>query len=519
MKRMTGIFIILAWLWLPLQVIAAEAPKTGGKLVFGIAKDITALNPFLRMQSTDEMVRAVAFEGLLDTDAKGNIVPSLAELWTISPDGLDYIFKLRKGVKFHDGQEMTAEDAKWSAEYPMNPEHGATGLNYMKHVKSVTAVDRYTVKLTLKQPMAPFLAYIATIRAFTVVPKGSVPAAKETVGAFPPATGPFKFKEYKAGREIVFVRNDNYWQKGLPHLDEIVFRPTPDATASFAALRAGDLDMIERTPYAFIRKVEQGEVRGLKATGAGGAGFRRLIFNVIQPPFDNLKLRQAVAYAIDKKEYIKGAFWGYGGPTDQRVPMDSPWFIKMPQRERDPAKVKSLLKEAGVGSDLEVELLGRQGAEEEYQILERQLSSAGFKVKLTILEFGAYRNRQRSGDFQMILYGGDLPIDPHDTYPVDYGCGGLEEAKAKRRTLNVSGYCNPEVDKILAEAGKITDQKKRYEIYAKALALIYNDLPEIPLAFVPRFYTYHEKVQGFVTDADGRINASTFGLLRVRIAK
>ena len=514
MKKCLSVFFFL-FLLLPFEVRGADSPKTGGKLVFGLEKDITSLNPFIRTQSTDEMVRNLFYEALLDTDASGNIIPSLAESWTVSKDGLDYTFKLRSGVQFHNGQEMTAEDVKWCVEYSMNPQNGATGLNYMKQVKSVTALDRYTVRFTLKAPIAPFLAYIASIRAFVVAPKDSVPHGAETVPSFPPGTGPFQFKDYKASREVVFTRFKNYRQKGLPYLDEVVFKPVEDPTVRFASLRAGDLDMIERTPYAFVRKVDAGETRGMKATAASGAGFRRIIFNVLEPPFNNPKLRMAAAYAIDKQQYLQGAFWGYGTMTDQRVPLGNPWFIKMPQRERDVARVKSLLKEAGVGSDFEPELLGRKGAEEEYQVLERQLSSAGLKVKLTILEFGAYRKRQRTGEFQMILYGGDLPIDPHDTYPIDYGCGGLEEAKAKRRTLNVSGYCNPEVDKILVEAGKITDQKKRYEIYAKALPLIYNDFPEIPLAFVPRFYTYHEKVKGFVTDGDGRINATSFGLSRV----
>jgi ABC-type transport system substrate-binding protein len=515
---MLGI-LILAWLWLPLQLMAAEPPKTGGKLVFGLEKDITSLNPFVRTQSTDEMVRNLFYEALLDTDPNGNIIPSLAESWNVSKDGLDYTFKLRSGVKFHNGQEMTAEDVKWSAEYSMNPKNGATGLNYLKHVKSVAALDRYTVRFTLKAPIAPFLAYLASIKAFSVAPKESVPQGVETVPSFPPGTGPFQFKEYKPGREVVFTRFKDYRQKGLPYLDEVVLRPVEEPTVRFASLRAGDLDMIERTPYAFVRKVDAAEVRGIKATAASGAGFRRIIFNVLEPPFNNPNLRLAVAYAIDKKQYLQGAFWGYGTPTDQRVPMGNSWFVKMPQRERDAAKVKALLKEAGVVGDFEPELLGRKGAEEEHQVLERQLADAGIKVKVTVLEFGAYRQRQRSGDFQMILYGGDLPIDPHDTYPVDYGCLGLEEAKAKKRTLNVSGYCNKEAEKIMEEAGKITDQKRRYEIYAKALPLIFGDAPEVPLAFVPRFYTYHDKVKGFVTDADGRINATTFGISRVWVDK
>ena len=179
-------------------------------------------------------------------------------------------------------------------------------------------------------------------------------------------------------------------------------------------------------------------------------------------------------------------------------------------------KVKELLKEAGVGGDLELELLVRKGVEEEYQILQRQLVTAGLKIKLVILEGASFRERQRRGTYQFGLFGGDLPSDPADTYPPEYAC---DEAalKAKTRTRNWPGYCNKEVDQILAEGGKLTDEKKRRELYAKVTRILFDEVPDLPLVYVPRFFTHREKVKGYATDGDGRFNAVTFGVSRAWI--
>jgi ABC-type transport system substrate-binding protein len=160
---------------------------------------------------------------------------------------------------------------------------------------------------------------LANVEAsFPVLPKGSVAPAQRDLATPPPGTGPFEFKEYKTAREMVFVRNKNYWQKGVPYLDELVIKPVEDEQVRFAALRAGDLNMIERTPYASSRKYATG-IPEIKLTEAKDAGFRRLIFNVVNPPFSNLKLRQAVLYALDKKSYIDAAFWGFGEPANQGI--------------------------------------------------------------------------------------------------------------------------------------------------------------------------------------------------------
>ncbi|MGH7834974.1 MAG: ABC transporter substrate-binding protein, partial [Candidatus Binatia bacterium] len=341
----------------PAALPAAESPRHGGRVVFGIRNDITTLNPFVRNNSTNYYVRGLAYESLLDFDPSGKHAPALTTSWSVSPDAKTYTFKLRSGVKFHNGKDLGAEDVKWSAEYAMDPKNGATGHVPLKSVQAVRAKDKLTVEFVLSEPNALFLSLLATISPFPVVPQGSVPTGQRKLAVLPPGTGPFVFKDYKADREIVFVANKNYWQKGLPYLDEIVLKPVREDMVRFTSLRAGDLDMIERTSYSFVGKILKGEFPELRATEAKYAGFRRVLFNVVDPPFNNPKLRQAVHHALDKRKYIEGAFWGLGETTDQRVPKESPWHVKLPEVKRDPAKVAALLKEAGAGPNFEVELM------------------------------------------------------------------------------------------------------------------------------------------------------------------
>jgi peptide/nickel transport system substrate-binding protein len=223
-----------------------------------------------------------------------------------------------------------------------------------------------------------------------------------------------------------------------------------------------------------------------------------------------------VLYALDKKKYIEGAFWGFGQPVDQVFPKESPWRVNLPEVKTDPAKAKALLKDAGISPDLEVELTGLKSEEEELQVIQQQLTAAGFKAKVLVIERGARGAREGRGDFMMVLSGSDIPNDPEEEYPSEFGCAE-EEVKAKNRTENTSGYCNSEVDRLMEEASKITDQKKRYELFAKVTRTLHEEIPAIPLAFVPRFFTYHKKVRGFETDFDGRFNMTTAGFSRVWI--
>ena len=166
----------------------AETPKAGGRLVFGLSRDISGLNPFFRTRSTNKYVRQIAYETLFDYDEKDQLVPLLGESWTVSPDSKLYTIQLRRGVKFHNGGDLTAEDVKWSAEYAMDPKNGATGVTFLGKVQAVNIKDKFIVEFVLKEPQAIFINLLASIEAsFPVLPKDSVPSGQRELSVRLPA--------------------------------------------------------------------------------------------------------------------------------------------------------------------------------------------------------------------------------------------------------------------------------------------------------------------------------------------
>ena len=253
------LFLSLAAL-LPVREASAQ-PKRGGTVTLGITRDASVMNPLVDTSSTQKRIRDLMFETLLGVDLKGNLQPALAESWDISKDGKLYTFRLRRGVKFHNGQEMTAEDAKFAIDYSMNPKNGARGFAELEVVDRVEARDRYTLNIYMKRSAPGFTYALAKIETFSVIPKESVGEGVRNPGKFPPGTGPFKFVEWQPQQRIVFDRFDDYWGRKA-FVDRVVLRIIPDTTVSFTALRAGDIDMTERAPYEWIKEIRDGKSKG-----------------------------------------------------------------------------------------------------------------------------------------------------------------------------------------------------------------------------------------------------------------
>lgn len=206
------------------------------------------MNPLVGTGSTERRIRELSFETLLGIDLKGNIQPNLAESWEISKDGKLYTFKLRRGVKFHNGREMAAEDVKYAIDYTKNAKNGASGYKELALIENVEIIDKHALKLSLKSANPAALYSFAEIRAFSVVPKGSLPEGISKIAAFPASTGPFKFVEWQPQQRIVFERYDDYWGQRA-FLDRVILRPISDDSVRLTALQAGDVDITERTPY------------------------------------------------------------------------------------------------------------------------------------------------------------------------------------------------------------------------------------------------------------------------------
>jgi peptide/nickel transport system substrate-binding protein len=460
------------------------------------------MNPLVQTSSTDHVVREMMYESLLTIDDKGNLQPLLAERWEVSPDGKVYTFHLRRGVKFHSGQEMTAEDAKFAIDYTLNPRNGAYGYPVIEGVERATAVDQSTLRVELKAPSAALLPSLTSIQSFSVIPKDSVQEGVDKPTAYPPGTGPFRYVEWQPRQRLTLARFDDYWgQKAF--LDQVVIRPITEASVRITALRAGDVELIDRTPYEWVREVMDGKLRGIGYAEADEAGFRTMKINLTDPPMNNLKLRQALAHAIDKKEMLEGVYFGFGRPIDQMYLPDNVWYVEgLPWPKYDLDRARQLLREAGYNGE-PIVLLGDQGGPQEAEatILQAQLQKVGINLKLEFNDWATYRERHRKGEFAVTLLGGSIDVDPGVTYSGEMVC----PPDLRKRTANLSGYCDAQMDALLEQLMTELDSAKRKATVRQVLTKMAQDLPEIPIGFVPRYFTFRDHVKNFTTNGEGHL--------------
>ena len=477
---------------------ASDQPKRGGTLTMAIRKDLVLMNPMVATRSTDKSIRELMYDSLLVVDAQGKVQPNLAESWEISKDGKLYTFQLRKGVRFHDGREMTAPDVKFSMDYTLNPRNGAHGLNRLTLVDRVAVGDKYTLKILLKKPAPAFLAFLTDIGSFSVIPKESLAEGIAKPANYPAGTGPFKFVKWKPNQRIVFERFDGYWGQKA-YIDRLVLRPIRDSTVRFTALRAGDVDMVERTPYEWVDQLVKGRLKGIKFAEASTGGFRRLVFNVAAPPFNNKKLRQAVAHAINKEEFMNASFLGFGKGADQKYPKGHTWYIEgVPSLGYNIDTAKALLKESGYAGQT-INITISQGNEAQATILQAQLKRIGMKIQVKLLDYGSYVHRWRTGKFDFKFSGASIQPDPWLTYATSLRC----EGDPNKRASNESAYCNEKVEALFKKAESELNPDKRRNFFKQILTQVNEDVPDMPIGFVARYYTYRDYVKGFKTDGEG----------------
>jgi peptide/nickel transport system substrate-binding protein len=485
----------------------AEKPKEGGTLRVGIFRDISILNPYVGTRSVEHSVRQLIFEPLLKEE-NGTAKPYIAESWEVSKDGKVYTFRLRKAVRFHNGKEMNAEDVKWSIEYALDARNGAYGRRDLSFVQTAEVVEPYRIRVTLQDAFAPFLIVLTSLQSFPVMPKGMLSTA-ERPQVFPPGTGPFQFVEWRPAQQIHLKKFPGYWQKGLPRTDEIVLRPILDDDVRLMALRSGDLDIAERIPAQTVARIQSEQMGKLSVHLARGGGVRALVFNVKTPPFDNVKLRQAIAFAIDKLEILKGAHWGIGTIVNQKQLPDSPWYFPIPERKRDLERVKKLLAEAGYPNGLKIHADSSKLGLGEFQVIKSQLKEVGIEMEFEIMDSPTWIARMDAGKYGFGTTGGDFSADPDPTYYSDF----RSEVGTKKGTVrNHTRYSHPKVDQLLDEARFEIDPKKRHGLYRQAMEIIHEEVPAIYLAIIPHIFGLQEHVKGLTTDSQGRYFTGSEGL-------
>jgi peptide/nickel transport system substrate-binding protein len=382
-------------------------------------------------------------------------------------------------------------------------------------VNRAEPVDRYTVRVQLNQPHAGFLAALTQIKAGIVLPKDSLEEGSRKVDVSVPGTGPFKFVEWQPNQRIVFERFDEYWGEHKAFIDRLIFKPILDDTVRLTAVRAGDLDMMRGTPYEWAKQIKEGKVKGIVGLDARFALIKRIDLNVVGSPFENKKLRLAVAHAINREEIVQGVFSGFADPKEvQNYPRYHKWYIEgVPRVSFDPEKARALLKEAGYKGE-RLELMLTPGSEDQNTaaVVQNQLKKVGLNVELNVLQQAAREQVVRKGQFHFTLRGNNFYPDISDSYVQDLKC-------EERRVSNQSGYCDKEMDELFDRADSELDVAKRRAIYKQILIKASEAMPVVGLVFVRKPFAFRDYVKGFVTDREGRFRSFVGGMNTIWLDK
>jgi len=472
----------------PGQSSETPAAAPAQVLKYGTDAEPVGLDPHTVSSTSSIRIFRQIYDTLIDVDTEMNFIPSLAESWE-QPDDLTYIFKLREGVKFHNGREMTAEDVKYSFERVLNPDTAAIGKSYYDSIDSIEVVDTYTVKFTLKEPFAPFMTNLTSLYG-SIVPKEVV---EENGNLMQKAcgTGPFMLKEWIPDNKVILEKNPDYFVEGEPRLDTIEYYVMTDESARVAALRTGSVDVI-KLPASSIPLVEGNNDINILEYQSNDYSY--VGFNLDLDKFKDVRVRQAISLAINRQEIIDLVYDGNAKVTGFVPEAMGRWAIDFQAEElyqQNIEKAKQLMAEAGYADGFEttiaVGLLDDINATGE--VLQKQLEQIGIKATIQNLESGQYVDAWKNRTHEMMVGRNGAGTDPNRAVAFFFSSTG---------SANVWGYSNPEVDE-LCNQGKVTvDEAEREAIYKEAQKLIVNDVPNLFIASPMEYYFARKNVLGFV---------------------
>ena len=475
---------------------SAQDPQRGGTLRVGLLGDFTTMDPHMSTSTEDRDLYYQLYSPLLALDANLKITPELAESWE-QPDAVTYVFRLRKGVKFHDGSDLTAEAVKWNFDRILNPATGSIRRSELASIKSVDVVDPLRVRLTLKEPDATLLAALSD-RAGMIVSPAAVEKHGKDFARYAVGTGPFQFVEWVKDDHLTVRRFPGYWKAGLPYLDEVVYKGIPDNTVKLTALRTGTLDLIDDLPPKDIAATRANPK--LRVVETPGLGYRRIELNHTRPPFNNKALRQAVAWAINRDAIHRAVFFGAGAPAQGPISPSSWAYEAVPGFGSTPdlGKVKEKLAEGGQPNGFRFTLMvvNNSVAQKQAEIIQDNLKRAGITMEIALLEVGAFDEKRKALQFDAAEGRWSGRVDPDGNMFLHMVTGAGN---------NWGKYSNPRMDELLRAARATPSQTERKRLYGEAVRLIVDDVPIIFLHHDAWSKGWDARVNGYVEIPDGRM--------------
>ncbi|MFV2101009.1 ABC transporter substrate-binding protein [Micromonospora sp. LOL_024] len=464
------------------EVDGADGASAGGVLNAAIGGEPDQLDPHKTSAYYSFQVLENVYDTLVEPDANLEMKPALATEWTTSDDQLTWTFTLREGVKFSDGSPLTAEDVVYS--YNRIIDEKLNTAYKFGTVASVAAPDPSTVVVTLDAPTPNLLANLGGFKGVAIVQKSNVESGEVTTK--PVGSGPFAIGGYTSGDSIKLVRNDNYWGE-KPKLDGVTFTFVSDPTVALQNLRGGEVQWTDNLPPQQVAALLDGDdptVRSVPSTD-----YWYLALNQARKPYDDVNVRRAVAFALDREAITKAAKFGLATVNQAAIPQNSAFHYEYAPYSHDVNQARQLLDQAGV-SGLTMDLMVTNEYPETVtaaQVIASQLEGVGITVEIRTLDFAQWLDQQSAGNFDSFMLGWLGNIDPDEFYYAQHHSGG---------TFNFHKYNNPAVDRLLDQARTEVDQTARKQQYDQVAKQIVDDASYI--------YLYNPDVaQGWSTQVSG----------------
>lgn len=468
------------------------AGRCGDAYVTGSIADARNLIPFLATDTASSGITSLVFNGLTKVDRDLNIVGDIAERWSVSEDGKELIFFLRKNIKWHDGAPLTARDVKFTLEAILDPKNACPYASDFMDIKSIDVIDDYTVRFVYSQPYAPAVSKLGMAIAPEHLLKGE-DLVKTAFKRSPVGCGPYVFKEWKSDQHIILGSNDEYFEH-RPYIDKYVTRVIPDLSVQYLELITGGIDSMSLTPYQYFYRTD---AKAFKTKYNKykylSRSYSYIGYNLNDPLFSDKRARQALSYAIDKNDIITGVLMGLAEPCT------GPFFKETPYYSRNAAAYKydkkksiQLLKDAGWqdtdgdgildkdGRPFKFKLVTNQGNKDREDIatlVQSQWREIGVLADVQIVAWASFLNEfVDKKNFQAVILGWTLPLDP-DCYVV------WHSASTKEGGFNFASYKNEEVDALIEEGRRTFNKERRIVIYNRIHEIVADDAPYTFLYF------------------------------------
>ena len=501
---MKPIRILLTTLSVGLLLGAGLAQERGGTLVGAWAQNPVGLDPHATSAYSSYQVLQQVLDTLVTFDADQNLVPSLAESWSVSDDGLVWTFELRDDVRFSNGRAFTADDVKYTYDRMLDPETASGNAWRLGAVESIEVVDDHTVTFTLGSPNTGFLGKLASGSPVGIIAREAVEDG--TIDTRPIGTGPFVITDYQPGTLVMLERNEHYWATDedgaqLPYLDAVELQIISDDSVRRSALVSGDVDWTISVPPQSLPELEERD--DVIVDRSAAPAYWYIGVNTEVEPLDDVRVRQAISYALNRGQITEASTFGTGVPTQDPIPSVSAWAFDYAPYGQDYEQARELLAAAGVADGFEMTIMPTTEYEESIraaQVIQAQLAPLGIDVSIDTREWADWLDTQGQGDYDTYVCSWNVLLDPDDFYYAQHKTGEV---------FNFTGYSNPTVDELLQEGRVAEDFDTRYEIYEQVNQEIVDDAPYIYLYNPGNIQAYRPYVNGYQARGDQTIRFHT----------